>query len=208
MVELQRRSDIESTNSLLLADIQSVKEGGTIWIFCSEARPSVYNDMSVVEAMRRVVLDKHAHIRVITGPMVVVDEENRNGLLELQKDGTIEFLRHRSVRGWTNHFRVVESGPSFRYAAQQPHDPLEEGEHTIDLTGYSHRDLCNMAYRAIALFENWARRLSSLPEIDPLRLTEAELQELLQTAHREYSHFDYLSIKQLRKFVPPDETFQ
>jgi len=187
----------------LISDLLAVRKGGKIRIWSGEGNPAVYNDPRFRTAAEAAKSLREAEIVVITGPLLVVDNEGRNGLLELGREGIIT-LYHRLARGATAHFRVTEGDEGYRYYTEYPHPPRFPLEKRLaaDFGVVAPVDEEREAEKARFLFDSWVKRIeqrqSSAGSKLPLLTDESGLALLIQTAERYDFVFDYLG---------PDELF-
>lgn len=193
----------------LVEDLDAVRPGGIIRIFCGEANPTVYNDHHFLTSVRHVTQDRGARLHVITGPVILVDSYGMNGLILLKEEGVIERLAHRRARYAAGHFRVVETERTYRYYAECPHDPLlaVEQRHCADLRPLRKSTIQKLAKEAIHIFDNWATDvidIGTIVELDsgprvrlPLLATPDDFQTILKEAADKQLIFDYLDVADL-----------
>lgn len=181
----------------LVDDIKAVKKGGIIRIFCAEGSPLFYNDPQFLEAAKFAKHTQRAIIRVITGPVLLVDENGKNGLLHLKKKGIIDRLYHRPTRCWTAHFRVVETDEGYRLCKEVPHPPLPNEAHIANIHDHSQEELEPLTQVLISLFDSWEESLAEISQEPPLRRTRSDLSAMLRKAEEQNLAFAYLNPEQL-----------
>lgn len=108
------------------AEFEQVRRGGKIRIFTGEANPAVWNQEHVVQALTDAKEEQGAEIHVLTGPIVIVDENGFNGLLHLRRLGFVDLLYARGRRESTPHYRVVETEDGLKLVTEHEHEPLFE----------------------------------------------------------------------------------
>lgn len=195
---------VERAVDALVEDIEAVADGGVVRIFCGEAGPDVYNQETFLKAVRDVTRCRAAKVFVVTGPLLLINDEGRNGLLSLHHEGSIE-LYHRLARGSAPHFRVVETGPDaiYRYYEEHPHRPMlpVADRKCANFKRVGDEDLQRLALAAIQVFEDWIERLSKMPKSYskelPLRTTQRGLTVLMDEAKDKGQVLKYLGPKDI-----------
>lgn len=107
----------------LVQDLLSVRGEGIIRIFTGVAHPDMYNNQLVIEAIRYVRRVRDARLRILTGPLLMVDESGTNGLLRLVEEGCFERFACKTTRDSTPDSRTVEVENGFRCYQEGP--PLD-----------------------------------------------------------------------------------
>lgn len=183
-------------------DMGTVCEGGVIRVLTGEATP--FNDKRVTDALRAAKAKPGALIRIITGPIVLLNKEGSNGLMDLpDRDTIIDELRHRPVRAHSEHFRVVQTGErEYQFHSKYSHRLLlAEQERTgLDTPDLPPAERLRLAEGAISFFDALLDRLKeiSIPSVTlPLRMTEEGLRSLADIASKERIVFDYTSADKL-----------
>lgn len=188
----------------LVDDIKAVKKGGIIRIFCAEGNPNFYNNREFLSAAKFAKHTQGASIHVITGPILLVDDNGNNGLLHLEKKRIIDRLYHRSVRSDTAHFRVVETDNGYRFYPELPHPPLDGERHVANIGSLSEPQVQLLAKEAVALFESWEEGIKKSAKQDlPLLMPESQLNALLNEAEKQNLVFEYLSPEKLKALQQP-----
>lgn len=179
----------------LVTDIKDSRpDGGMVRIFCGEGEP--YNHPEFPEAVQDAY-ESGVLIRVISGPILLVTDDTLfNGLIDLASRERLQ-LRHRSSRGSTHHFRVIDAKDGgYRFHAERPHPVLPDIHHGLLIP---EQEIDFAVKSAISLFDDWFTRLSSLPPIKPLTLTRREIRALVDRAKQKSRDIDYLTVDQLAK---------
>jgi hypothetical protein len=181
--------------SLALAtDLQLVKDGGVVRIFCGTAHPDAYNDQFVAAA-RDAARNRQAELRVITGPILACDESGRNAVLTLAEEGVVSQLLHRLTMGDHEHFRIVETTAGYRYTAEAYPPPLLKPHYRL-VTSVSEVNAQGLAGAATLYFDCSAETLGRMTDTDrrylPIRLPSDHLLALRETARRKHLRFDHL----------------
>ncbi|MFN8526186.1 MAG: hypothetical protein U0821_24055 [Chloroflexota bacterium] len=182
-----------------IEDLESVRFGGTVRVFCGEADPSVYNDPAFLATVRRIRAERNACVRVITGPILLRPSDGQdNGLLALLESGDIAELRHRRARYATGHFRVVETESYFRHYVEFPHPPLAPAETRScrNFHALTPAAVHNLSLGAIDVFDEWRNHSvlhgsTDAPHL-PLQATADGLRRILAEADGRKLVFKYL----------------
>ena len=184
----------------LIEDLAAARAEGTVRIFCGEAEPAIYNDEGVRAAVEAAVRERGVTLRVLTGPILLIDDHGVNGLLEWAASGLIRQLCHRPERGFTAQFRVVETDDGYCYREEFPHEALIDPDKQLvaRLDLLSPRDIIVVSEEAISVFESWTEdceswRPASVSAHLPLLATPSGLKKIIQAAESEDKVFDMLT---------------
>lgn len=108
----RQRVTIEEHAVLFASAVGAVKPGGSIRIYDSgNPDPRLYNNPAIMNALREAKHQKRADIRVIAGPVMIIDNESRtHGLVTLRDEGVIDesLLYPRQNDGSGIFFLLVE----------------------------------------------------------------------------------------------------
>lgn len=200
-----QRLDAQNPLRRLVDDIDSVTPGGQVLIFCGEASNAVYGSEPFIRAIHGAN-KKDADIRIITSPILLVDDaDRRHGLLELRAANAIRFLGHRLSRDKSPHFRVItQAGGRHLLRAEVPHRPLEAGPHEINVEQIS-GDPEGLARGYIHEFEAWEEaiegRTCERNAQVPILLTQDEVKKLELHVDQSGRVLDFLDADQLRQLL-------
>jgi hypothetical protein len=190
---------VEKPLKSLVDDIRAVRKEGTIRIFCGEAHIAVYNEPGFLQAATYAKTTQKAKLWVITGPIMLIDEDGQNGVLLLKKRGIIDKLYHRAARGSTPHFRLVETEDMPRYYAEFPHPPLlpVEDRRRVNTAKLFPSRLERLVEGDRVSFDSWLERLESMQETSsmnslPLVTDPESFRGLLELARQKNLVFKYL----------------
>jgi hypothetical protein len=182
-------------------DVANLREGGSIRIFGSELHPDFYNHPAIVGAIEDAFEKKDAHIRVISGPLIVSTDGDENAIVRLAREKVIEQFLHRPTRWAMLHFRVVDTPDDYRLHMEAPH-PLAAQAHerlVADFSKLDHSAIQALAMREVEFFDNLAAELDA--QTNPvLLLTEArtrELKDLVKERDLDWDQLDYHALKAL-----------
>lgn len=200
------RLPVEHPVDDLVNDMLDVRTGGVIALYCGEAHPYVYNSQRFLDTAREVVEGQQAKIVAITGPVMLVpeDEQDHNGLVTLAKQGTLKGLYHRRARFTTGHFRVVETGYVYKLYREESHaagaGPVDRW--CDDMSRFCDRSIQSQAEDALALFSEWksmavrhadAKKGQELPLIT----TPSKLARIVEHAESMGLDFNYLEPREI-----------
>jgi hypothetical protein len=222
--QVPTRWPVRNPDAALLDDMLEVRKHGRIALYCGEAHPDIYNSQAFLGAARELAKSKKAEITAITGPVMLVPEDERelNGLLLLAKDGTLSGLYHRRSRFTLGHFRVVETGFTHRLYREHPHAPGEDvGTRWCDnMSRFTEESKQAQAEDALYRFDTW--KSMSVPHADakwqglPLVTTPNRLEKIVTLVKSQGLDFNYLAPEEIMdvangagaKLIEPLATYQ
>ena len=191
---------VERPLEAIVEDMRHVRDNGVIALYCGEAHPDVYGARTFIETAHDMVEVRKARITAITGPVLLVpdDEHEQHGLLQLLKGGKLTGLYHRRARFATGHFRVVETDGYFRYYREHTHLPVEcvEDRTCENLLRLTPEEVHVQAKDALKSFHQWkslaVRHDQARAENLPLISTPSKLKELVENLTERGIDFNYL----------------
>lgn len=106
MVRVESR--VENPLEALLMDTQQVKEGGEIRIFTGNLVE--FNDPRFAQVLESVKKERSTtKLSIITGPILLTDDEGYNGILTLHKKGLVDQLIHEPTFGCGPYHHLIET---------------------------------------------------------------------------------------------------
>lgn len=206
------RYPVKDPIDALVKDLVAVRDGGQIGLFCGEADPFVYNSRPFLEAARDARETRKARITAITGPLLLVpeDESAANGLIQLVRDKGLDGelnLYHRRVRFTLGHFRVVESDDVHKLYREQAHLPGEgiETRRCDNMDEFSKESIRAQALDALARIETW--KTMALPHVEarqhglPLLATPSDLTKIMARVLELDLDFNYLEPAEIQSIA-------
>lgn len=143
----------------LIDDLRDVEPLSPVRILCGHGGLDVYGGKEFSDRVRELRGGASPPaFRVITGPVVVVDDDYNNRLLTLKKDGMIDLL-HRSTRWADAFYWIVKTGKGYRYHVEDI-DPI--GPHKFNCADFSEvpeREVRALVERDVESFDRLAHRL-------------------------------------------------
>lgn len=106
----------------LVRDMLSVKENGMVRIFACNASLDVFNQPLFMSAAR-YVKERGAEISLLTGPILVVNEDGFSGLEQLAQENVLKLTQESFISN-LDHFHVVEQDEEYKLFLEEVHHPF------------------------------------------------------------------------------------
>ena len=193
---------LEDPISYISADFLRVKQQGTIRIWTSEVHPQIFNHPLIMESLRHAKIDKGVNIIVRAGPVILVDEQGENGILQLSKEGVITSMHHLSDPSIIGEFYIVE-GQDKNFSLQEFVRYHLKAPYT-ELVNNPRREADWQQQRSAQIQANFFDKIISLISSreearcrQPHLITETGLQQLIEQVEKSGQTYDFLGIDQL-----------
>lgn len=190
----------------LIQDLKLLGTHHTGYLYVPDGDPEIFNDPTVKYELTGIRTYKpESVLKVLTGPVVLGENDGRNALLEYAQDGLIQLYR-RAFRGATSAFRIIETGDEYIQALVEHPNRLFTPFSKRLVSNFDNRYLSphswNNCQQLLQIFEmDKPEHMAFIEPGSPLVVPESKLEDLHRLADIRDQSVDYLSYEQIKDLL-------